>query len=144
MIKRKIFELSRQKYPNAKIFGLTTGLAVMKINSELGYEPVTYSELTQDEAFWAGCKSCVNYEILKSKDRKNCMCTAMLYDPQDHYEPAETIEYFNQNTKGFERLLNYKRWKFLQPFLRKDRDQDKKKGGKGLAGTIIGFFINLF
>jgi hypothetical protein len=72
------------------------------------------------------------------------MCTAMLYDPQDHYEPAETIEYFNQNTKGFERLLNYKRWKFLQPFLRKDRDQDKKKGGKGLAGTIIGFFINLF
>ena len=63
-IKRKIFELSREKYPQAKIFGLTTGLAVMKINSELGYEPVTYAELTQDEAFWAGCKSCVNYEIL--------------------------------------------------------------------------------
>ena len=60
-IKKKIFELSRKKFPDAKIFGLTTGLAVMKINSELGYEPVTYSELTQDEAFWAGCKSCVNY-----------------------------------------------------------------------------------
>lgn len=144
MIKRKIFDLSRQKYPHAKIFGLTTGLAVMKINSELGYEPVTYSELTQDEAFWAGCKSCVNYDILMSKDRKNCMCTAMLYDPQDHYEPAETIEYFNQNAKGLERLLNYKRWKFLQPFLRKDREQEKKKGGKGLAGAITGFFINLF
>ncbi len=81
-IKKKIFDLSRQKFPEAKIFGLTTGLAVMKINSELGYEPVTYSELTQDEAFWAGCKSCVNYEILISKDRKNCMCTAMLYDPK--------------------------------------------------------------
>jgi len=144
LIKRHIFNLSRQKYPEAKIFGLTTGLAVMKINSELGYEPVTYSELTQDEAFWAGCKSCVNYDILMSKDRKNCMCTAMLYDPQDHYEPAETIEYFNQNAKGLERLLNYKRWKFLQPFLRKDRDQEKKKGGKGLAGVITGFFINLF
>jgi hypothetical protein len=81
LIKKKIFELSREKYPNAKIFGLTTGLAVMKINSSLGYEPVTYSELTQDENFWAGCKSCVNYEILLSKERKNCLCTAMLFDP---------------------------------------------------------------
>ena len=83
LIKRKIFELSRHKYPEAKIFGLTTGLAVMKINSELGYEPVTYSELTDDNAFWAGCKSCVNYDILMSKERKNCLCTAMLYDPAD-------------------------------------------------------------
>src|SRR5678816_1755339 len=78
-IKQRIFQLSREKYPDAKIFGLTTGLAVMKINSELGYEPVTYSELTQDEKFWAGCKSCVNYDILMSKDRQNCFCTAMLY-----------------------------------------------------------------
>ena len=67
-IKQKIFNLSREKYPDSKIFGLTTGLAVMKINSDLGYEPVTYSELSQDEAFWAGCKSCVNYEILMSKE----------------------------------------------------------------------------
>ncbi len=119
-IKKKIFELSRQKYPDAKIFGLTTGLAVMKINSELGYEPVTYSELTQDEAFWAGCKSCVNYEILVSKERKNCMCTAMLYDPKDHYKPEETTQYFNENKKGFERLLKFKQWKLLRPFLRKD------------------------
>lgn len=82
-IKEKIFELSRSKYPDAKIFGLTTGLAVMKINSDLGYEPVTYSELTQDDQFWKGCQSCVNFEILKSKDRKNCLCTAMLYDPEE-------------------------------------------------------------
>lgn len=80
-IKRRIFELSRQMFPNAKIFGLTTGLAVMKMNSDLGYVPVTYSELTDDEEFWAGCKSCVNFEILMSKDRKNCLCTGMLYDP---------------------------------------------------------------
>jgi hypothetical protein len=122
LIKRRIFELSRQKYPEAKIFGLTTGLAVMKINSELGYEPVTYSELTQDEAFWAGCRSCVNYDILMSKERKNCLCTAMLYDPQDHYEPEETTEYFERNAKGLERLTGFKRWKLLKPFLRKDRD----------------------
>jgi len=82
-IKNMIFELSRRKYPDAKIFGLTTGLAVMRINSELGYEPVTYSELTSDDKFWQGCKSCVNYEILQSKERKNCLCTAMLYDPAD-------------------------------------------------------------
>jgi len=88
-IKHKIFELSRTKYPNAKLFGLTTGLAVMKINSELGYEPVTYSELTQDEEFWKGCKSCVNYDILTMKERKNCMCTAMLYDPVEKAADAE-------------------------------------------------------
>lgn len=82
-IKQRIFNLSRQKYPHAKIFGLTTGLAVMKMNSDLGYEPVTYSELTDDEEFWAGCRSCVNYEILQSKNKKNCLCTAMLYDPKE-------------------------------------------------------------
>ncbi len=81
-IKQTIFALSRSRYPNAKIFGLTTGLAVMKMNSELGYVPVTYSELTDDEEFWQGCKSCVNYEILMSKGRKNCLCTAMLYTPK--------------------------------------------------------------
>jgi len=80
-IKQRIFLLSREKYPNAKIFGLTTGLAVMKINSELGYDPVTYSELTNDDQFWKGCQSCVNYDILMSKERKNCLCTAMLFDP---------------------------------------------------------------
>jgi hypothetical protein len=112
-IKKKVFELSRQKYPEAKIFGLTTGLAVMKINSELGYEPVTYSELTQDEAFWAGCKSCVNFDILMSKDRKNCLCTGMLFDPKDHYEPKETQEHFDQKSKVYERLLKLKQSRFL-------------------------------
>lgn len=90
-IKSRIFQLSRDKYPQAKIFGLTTGLAVMKINSELGYEPVTYSELTRDEAFWQGCQSCVNYAILQSKDRKNCLCTAMLFDPAQLEEPAAVL-----------------------------------------------------
>lgn len=80
-IKKRVFDLSREKYPKAKIFGLTTGLAVMKINSDLGYEPVTYSELTTDDEFWKGCQSCVNYDILLSKERKNCLCTAMLWDP---------------------------------------------------------------
>jgi GNAT superfamily N-acetyltransferase len=111
-IKKRIFDLSREKYPDAKIFGLTTGLAVMKINSELGYEPVTYSELTQDEAFWSGCKSCVNYETLMSKDRKNCFCTAMLYDPKDHYEPQETKEAFEKKSKLYERLLRLKQTLF--------------------------------
>lgn len=81
-IKNVIFKLSRKKFPEAKIFGLTTSLPVMKINSDLGYRPVTYSELTQDDDFWAGCKSCVNYHILQSKGRKQCLCTAMLADPK--------------------------------------------------------------
>lgn len=141
-IKKKIFNLSREKYPEAKIFGLTTGLAVMKINSELGYEPVTYSELTQDEAFWAGCKSCVNYEILMSKNRKNCMCTAMLYDPKDHYEPEETTQYFEENKKGFERLLRFKQWKLLKPFLRKDKENNG--GGNGAGNKQRSLFAQFF
>ena len=119
-IKKKIFKLSRTTYPEAKLFGLTTGLAVMKINSDLGYEPVTYSELTQDDAFWAGCKSCVNYEILISKERKNCMCTGMLYDPQDHYEPEETKEDFKKYSKLYDRFTRIKQWKMLRSFLKKD------------------------
>jgi GNAT superfamily N-acetyltransferase len=80
-IKRKAFQLSRTKFPDAKIFGLTTGLAVMKINHELGYRPVTFSELTDDDLFWDGCKGCVNYDILTRMNRTKCLCTAMLYDP---------------------------------------------------------------
>ncbi len=120
-IKQTIFQLSREKYPNAKLFGLTTGLAVMKINSELGYEPVTYSELTDDEEFWAGCKSCVNYEILMSKDRKNCMCTAMLYEPklttatEETVKPsssATSIDNTTESSKGFtSKLVNWFRKK---------------------------------
>lgn len=120
-IKQKIFERSRVLYPDAKVFGLTTGLAVMKINSDLGYEPVTYSELTQDEAFWAGCKSCVNYDILTGKDRKNCLCTAMLYDPKDHFEPEETANNFKKKVKVYERLLNIKKSGFTKLFIKKAR-----------------------
>jgi hypothetical protein len=128
-IKKKIFELSRLQYPDAKIFGLTTGLAVMKINSELGYEPVTYSELTDDEEFWAGCKSCVNYDILMSKERKNCMCTAMLYDPNDHPEPAESAANFKKHSRLYERFMKLKQFKLLQLL-------NKKNGGKAVRRSI--------
>lgn len=104
-IKFKIFDLSREKYPEAKIFGLTTGLAVMKINSDLGYEPVTYSQLTQDENFWKGCQSCVNYDILMSKNRQNCMCTAMLYDPEEKKaEEAERLKKITHKATLLERI----------------------------------------
>jgi hypothetical protein len=133
-IKRRIFDLSRVKYPHAKIFGLTTGLAVMKINSDLGYEPVTYSELTDDEEFWAGCKSCVNYDILMSKDRKNCMCTAMLYDPADHYEPEETKEEFKKHSKLYERFMRIKERGLLKFLLgnssEKNHDKHPEKNGE--------------
>ncbi len=125
-IKQKVFELSRERYPDAKLFGLTTGLAVMKINSDLGYEPVTYSELTQDEKFWAGCKSCINFDILMSKERKNCLCTAMLYDPKDHYEPKETVEHFIEKKEVYERLLQVKRSRFLNRLLKSDKTSGRK------------------
>lgn len=120
-IKTKIFDLSKKLYPEAKIFGLTTGLAVMKINSDLGYEPVTYSELTQDEAFWAGCKSCINYDILMSKERKNCLCTAMLYDPAEQSNKetgsataAAGTATVAEETKVKQRKLRFKPFRFLR------------------------------
>jgi len=82
-IKASIFKLSKKKFPDSKIFGITTGLAVMKINSDLGYKPVTFSELTNDKKFWQGCQTCSNYDILKSKQHKMCLCTGMLYDPKN-------------------------------------------------------------
>ena len=144
-IKKKIFALSREKYPTSKIFGLTTGLAVMKINSDLGYEPVTYSELTNDEEFWKGCQSCVNYEILMSKGRKNCMCTAMLFDPAEAEAKIKAAELereaqkakeqpllatadqsahrhraFKGNQKLYERWLRFKQFVLLKSFRKKE------------------------
>ena len=133
IIKGRIFELSRKRYPESKIFGLTTGLAVMKINSDLGYEPVTYSELTDDDNFWAGCKSCVNYDILMSKGRKNCMCTAMLYDPKDHYKPEETASAFKKKSKVYERFMRLKKAKLIRYW---------KKKKEGNTKSLFSFFFN--
>lgn len=88
-IKRRIFDLSREMFPEAKIFSLTTGEAVMKINSELGFRPVTFPSLTDDEAFWRGCESCVNFDILQRNGRHMCLCTGLLYDPAEHKDDNE-------------------------------------------------------
>jgi len=88
-IKTAAFDLSRKKYPEAKLFGITTSLPVMKINSDLGYKPVTFSELTQDEVFWKGCQSCPNFDILTRTERKYCLCTGMLYNPQAEPEKKQ-------------------------------------------------------
>lgn len=90
-IKQRIFELSREKYPDAKIFGITTSHAVMKINTELGYVPAPFSELTQDDTFWNGCSSCPNYDILSRTQRKMCLCTGMLFDPNDPHPIVERV-----------------------------------------------------
>jgi len=81
-IKAQIFELSRSRYPSAKVFSITSGSAIMKMNTRLGFEPVTYAEVAQESTFWDGCKSCINYDVLQSKNRCNCLCTAMLFDPK--------------------------------------------------------------
>lgn len=165
-IKKKIFELSRQKYPHAKIFGLTTGLAVMKINSELGYEPVTYSELTIDEEFWKGCQSCINYEILMSKGRKNCMCTAMLFDPAEAEAKLKQVEAmrnaqlqkqpvpvsnpvvamngqlkrkrrFKGNFKLFDRWVRFKQFVLLKSFKKKEGKSEETPGKKKSFLTLF-------
>lgn len=90
-IKDMTFSLARTRWPHAKIFSLTSGAAVMKMNTELGYQPVTFADLTDDEAFWRGCEGCVNVDVLHRTGRKYCICTAMLYDPEEHL-PAKIPE----------------------------------------------------
>ncbi len=109
-IKQAIFELSRKKFPDAKIFGITTGLAVMKMNYELGYKPVTFSELTDDPEFWKGCQTCKNFDILTRTERKMCLCTGMLFDPTQ--KPKVNKE--KLNSKAFDRLKRIKENLFLK------------------------------
>lgn len=109
-IKRAIFELSRDKYPSAKIFGITTGLAVMKVNYELGYKPVTFSELTDDPEFWKGCQTCKNFDILTRTQRKMCLCTGMLFNPVEQRE----LKSRKLNSKAFRRLKKIKEQLFLK------------------------------
>ena len=85
-IKTRIFQLSRELFPNAKIFSITTGAAVMKMNYELGFRPVTFAALTDDPEFWKGCQGCRNYAILESNEHRMCLCTGLLYDPAEHIE----------------------------------------------------------
>ena len=108
-IKKAVFDLSRKKFPDAKIFGITTGLAVMKMNYELGYKPVTFSELTDDPEFWKGCQTCKNFDILTRTEKKMCLCTGMLYDPKSKKQEPEKI-----NKKAFQRLKSIKEHLFLK------------------------------
>ncbi len=149
-IKQKTFELSRLRFPDSKIFGLTTGLAVMKINSRLGYKPVTYSELTDDEEFWKGCQSCVNFDILQSKERKNCLCTAMLYDPAEVRKPAEVApatasghalnghkhREFANNFRLFERWVKFKQFVLLDAFRKREKEDDHAR-----KNSFMGIFF---
>ena len=85
-IKERVFKLSRERFPNAKIFSITTGAAVMKMNYELGFRPVTFAALTDDPEFWKGCQGCRNYQILESNEYRMCLCTGLLYNPAEHIE----------------------------------------------------------
>ena len=109
-IKNRVFNYSKQKYPDAKIFGITTGLAVLKINYGLGYKPVTFSELTDDPEFWKGCQTCQNYDVLQRTNQKMCLCTGMLYDPKH----KDNIKEHPYDSKTLSRLKRIKQALFLK------------------------------
>ncbi|WP_055443646.1 GNAT family N-acetyltransferase [Lacinutrix himadriensis] len=111
-IKQKIFEHSRTKFPDAKVFSITTGLAVMKMNSDLGYKPVTFSELTDDQSFWNGCQTCKNFDVLTRTEQKMCLCTGMLYDPSKKQATKSAAN--NHDKKVWTRLKNIKQSMFLK------------------------------
>lgn len=114
-IKQKIFVHSRTKFPDAKVFSITTGLAVMKMNSDLGYKPVTFSELTDDQSFWNGCQTCKNFDVLTRTEQKMCLCTGMLYDPsKEDSKTTKTTHNHNYDKKVWTRLKNIKQSMFLK------------------------------
>ena len=110
-IKQKVFQHSREKFPNAKVFSITTGLAVMKMNSDLGYKPVTFSELTDDQSFWKGCQTCKNFDVLTRTEQKMCLCTGMLYDPVVENKDEQPEKF---NKKVWTRLKQIKQARFLK------------------------------
>ena len=94
-IKNVTFTLARKRWPHAKIFSLTSGSAVMKMNTQLGYLPVTFNDLTDDESFWRGCEGCINADVLHRTNRRYCICTAMLFDPEEDLParlPVDVLE----------------------------------------------------
>ena len=106
-IKAKTFELARLRFPYAKLFSITTSLPVMKLNSRMGYKPVTFSELTDDEEFWRGCEGCRNYDILQRNNRRMCLCTGMLYDPKQPLpESARPNPYLMKVKNIFNKVLH--------------------------------------
>lgn len=107
-IKAKTFELARKMFPYAKIFSITTSLPVMKLNSRMGYKPVTFSELTDDEEFWQGCKGCVNYDILQRNNRRMCLCTGMLYDPAQPADNTSATPYIMAIGNKLKKLFKIK------------------------------------
>lgn len=104
-IKDMTFTLARIRWPHAKIFSLTSGAAVMAMNTQLGYKPVPFSELTTDETFWKGCEGCINVDILKRTDGKYCICTGMLFDPQEHL-PAKISDEDMERIRNIDSKLN--------------------------------------
>ncbi len=119
-IKLKIFNRSKELYPKAKIVSITTSLIVLKLNTDLGYKPVTFSELPQTDLFWKGCETCVNYDVLMRTNRKMCLCTGLLYDPEHHQEKFD----FTENSQKLSRLKRIKQAIFLKA--------KKLKGNKGV------------
>ena len=108
-IKEKTFELARKRFPFAKLFSITTSLPVMKLNTRLGYKPVTFSELTSDDEFWQGCEGCCNYDILKRNNRRMCLCTGMLYDPKTPLEKQSWWKpYIMMMTNWFKKIFHLK------------------------------------
>ena len=109
-IKTKTFQLARLRFPFAKLFSITTSLPVMKLNSRMGYKPVTFSELTDDNEFWEGCQGCRNYDILQRNNRRMCLCTGMLYDPQQPLTDSQKANPYLVKLKNtFNKILHLNR-----------------------------------
>ena len=72
----------------------------MKMNSALGYKPVTFSELTDDQSFWNGCQTCKNFDVLQRTKQKMCLCTGMLAPSQEEAMKLDLSHQIVNNSIG--------------------------------------------
>lgn len=81
LLKNKLFELARIKFPSAKIFSLTNKELIKKINIDLGFQEVEAREILYDPYFNTGMNSWVDFiELLKHSEESGHK--AMVFDPE--------------------------------------------------------------
>ncbi len=79
-LKAVLFETSKARRPDAVLMSLTTSPTVRAYNEALGFKPCSLDDLTDDPAFWEGCKACRNYAEVQAKGLR-CCCEAMILRP---------------------------------------------------------------
>ncbi len=76
-LKQQLMAGTRRLFPDATMMSLTTSPAVKAMNLSLGFRVVPLDQLTSDQSFWDGCKTCRNYAEVQARGER-CCCEGMI------------------------------------------------------------------